>query len=222
MKILRGLSIFAAVFCALSAGCASSPRSNPEIEATIRSHFEEFGRAFEARDGEHAANLISRASLEHYNTLLDMARHAEREALEELSLADQYLVLCIRYRMPREQALELTPGALYAEVVRRGWLGQVHKQAGTLDTITVSGDTASATLANEGAAAPKGIRFSREAGAWKIDTSYQTDVLNAEMEKALDMSRLPEDKFLVHILSITTLQNVSADVWEPLAAQKSE
>ena len=222
MRTLRSLSIFSAVFYALSAGCASSPPSDPETEATIRSHFEEFGRAVEARDGERAAILVSRATLEHYKALLDMARHAEREDLEELCLADQYLVLCIRHRMPREKALELTQEALYAEVVRRGWLGQVHMQAGTLDAITVSGDTASATLANEGSTTPKAVQFSREAGAWKIDAVFQNDVLNAAMEKSLDMSRLPEDKFLVHILFITTQQNVSADVWEPLAAQKSE
>ena len=179
--------------------------------------YQQYRQAIESRDGERAASLVSRASLDYYGKMLALALHGKREDLGGLGLADKYLVLCIRHRLPRETVPSLTAETLYATVVAKAWFGRAHTQGRDMGAVTVSKNAARGVQVVQGQETDESITFLREKGDWKIDLGYQTAIIEAELAKAMKMSTLPEETFLVHILGVATQKRVPSDVWEPLA-----
>lgn len=152
-----------------------------------------------------------------------MALHGDAKALEPLPLADKFLVLSIRHRVPVEKAAELTPKSLYVLTVGKRWLGTATTQDRSIDTVTVvSAEKAQASQLVQGGKTNETIAFHKESGAWKIDLDYQSAIMNAMLTKALKESRLPEKDFFAQILGVATHKRVLPTLWEPMIAKPAE
>lgn len=169
-KVLYGLLLILAIASLLYRFIATDEgRETKKMIAT----YQAFNDANNQRDGERAATLVSRASLEYYASVLEMAKYDSESELLERGIFDVVSVIIARGTASTEQLSAMNSGAeLLAHLVT---VGSIPK--GTTPELTPSQKKTLFFVSEDGKEGFLGSPeqkskmriFVKEEGQWRLD-----------------------------------------------------
>lgn len=214
---VAGLSLHALSPHAWAQGDTSSvdALSNPQV-AAVREVYRRYKVAVSVRNGEAARRLVSARTLDHYESMRDLALHADEAEVRALSLFDKLIVLNFRLRLSAVDLQSISGQELFAYGVERGWIGESIAAASDIDSISVSGDAAGGKLVSNGRLTAVDLRFKREAGAWKFDLIAMAPLVELALEAAIRADGSSEDDYVMRALEASLGAPTDKDLWAPL------
>lgn len=108
-----------------------------ESEAVSRS-FQNYKSAILAQNGDVAADLVTRRTVDEYQHYLNWGLTGDRQTLESLSLINRFQVILLKHRIPADTLKQLDGRSLFVYGVDRDWIGKSGVIRTTLGKIDVA------------------------------------------------------------------------------------
>lgn len=144
--------------------------SKADDEQAIRKAFEDYRAALRAKDGEAAVKVVSDRMLSLYLEFKEMALTMPEDGVRQLGASTSLVVYTLRAEFGAAELRGMTSADVVAESVSRGLVSQRSVEVVELDTVTVAGDTAKASMmSSRGGSERLEMPFYREFGSWKFD-----------------------------------------------------
>jgi hypothetical protein len=194
---------------------SAAVHDSPEA-ALVRKQLEAYSAAVYAKDGEGAAKLASKRTLDYFDRARKLALFASAESLAGMPMFDQMMVLNLRARVAVEEIDKADGTALFARGVREGWTGAVARNFAA-GPIVIEGDTAVVMsrakpwLKEE---PDKGFRAYREDGAWKLDVVAVASLAVVRMEAQLAKLDPNPQRALVKLTEKIMGKKLPDDIWD--------
>ena len=192
--------------------------ASDETEA-VQSVFSAYRSAILSDDGETAAALVNRATLEYYDETRRMALFADAGAVEEQSLVTQIQILTYRLRYPREILESLSPKQLMAYAVDQGWVGKSSVLKLQPGSVLAEGDVALMHIVVDGKELDLGFRLEREAGAWHLNLLETLQIANASFQMAAKQQGVSEKDLLLVMMESVLGRKIGDEAWQPLETE---
>lgn len=199
-----------------SASSSTTPAqgATAEVDDEVRAAFETYRSALLAGDGAAAAAAVSAGTTGYFGEMQELASSAGPEEIGARPMIDRLFVTLVRVRVPRPQLLAMSGVDLLTYGVEEGLVGQETVSAVTLGTITIEGDTADATVVNQGKTTSGRFRFLEEGGAWKVDLLFLLNAADPALRQVAAAAGQDEDEFIFGRVAATTGKPVPPDIWQ--------
>lgn len=179
-------------------------------ESRVSRCFSEFRAALIARDGERAADLVSRSDHDYFDHVCHAARHASRARLAREQPISQMLVILARARLTPEELGSLSGREFIVAAYDRGWIDGAEIESARIDDVRVYGAVAYATYTSADSE-EEPFRFCLEDGQWRVDLSLPIDQANATFASHVDDEGLVDLGLIVE----TGMLHVDSTILEP-------
>lgn len=189
----------------------SKPR--PEDPSAIRQTFDAYQAALAKKDGQAAAALVDRTTLDYYGQMRSLALDGSAVQIRRQPVLDKVMILRLRMELAPEELRKLTPEGLIALGVDRGWVGGTFGETG-LAEITVEGDDAKAQATVKGQPSPVSWEFRREAGGWRLNLAALTKAMGPALTGAARGMEMSDDEFAVFMIEQATRKKVGPELWD--------
>ncbi len=194
-----------------------------DAEAAVRATFEAYRQALIAGDGERAAALVDRETVDYYRELKRLVLGGGEEEVRQRTFVDRFLIVAFRHQF---DAAELT-GMDLADVIGRameiGWInGAAIEQlaVGEVRTFGNEAFAAARTRASlEDPALGGGVdeleyRFVNESGTWKFRFSALVSSIDEVMRNLAAQLGADEDDLIFTLVESLTGVEVLPEVWD--------
>lgn len=200
-------------FCvALLTGCGQTE------EKAIEASFKNYQSALQKKDGEAAAKVVTRQSIEEYAQLLEHVQKSDEAEVRKMGLWEKLMVLQVRHRATPQQLRSLKSPDFFDFMVRQGWAGGEEVAGIKLEEIVATADAAKAGVLLNGKPTPTLYHFRREGGVWKIDLSANAARAEELLLKNLKNKPLSADDYIIQALEWRTGSKASTNIWKPTGA----
>jgi hypothetical protein len=211
---LARLLLAAVVVVAGAAGCSGDDEADP-AEA-VASGYSAYAEAVSAKEGGRASGLVTTSTLDHYDGLRELALTAREAALAEERIIDQLAVLSMRASIPAAtlrtaDSRGVVAAAVTAQVISSGGTG-----ASALSDVTVTGDTATASLGVDDGSPRVPLRFRREGGVWKVDLTGLLEPAETALKAAVEREKLTPKALLQQVMTSRVGAAKAERLWEPI------
>ncbi|HJL17400.1 MAG TPA: hypothetical protein RMH99_17155 [Sandaracinaceae bacterium LLY-WYZ-13_1] len=184
-------------------------------EAAVRSAFDAYVEALEARDGDRAAGRVTADTLAFYDECRRAALTMPRDELEGRDFIFRYTTLSLRHELDAARLSPMSGHDVFARAVDEGQVGANISQM-EVTGVQVRGDRARLRLATpSGGQAPLELR--REGGRWRVDIGQLIRATSPALARAAgQMGGGDENAGLTRLLGAASGSAVSPSVWRPL------
>ncbi|MGW0159287.1 hypothetical protein ACWDUN_08170 [Mycobacterium sp. NPDC003323] len=213
---------------ALLSGCAGereldgapvSPASteqavDPAADAeAVKSVFEQYRVEAGAQNGAAVPALISLATIEHYDTVVNLARTAGPAEVAQAGVMDRLMIARMRVETPPD--FDTMDGAgLLSYGVNEGMIDAAALEGNTLGEVRIEGDRAYAPMLVEGEPAGADWEFVRTPAGWTFDLAAGFPLINEALSQVATDGGMTEDEFIFQAVEMVTGTPVDASVWE--------
>ena len=198
-----------------SVSAAVRPVTSGQVVADVRSGFEAYRSALLNRDGERAAQSVTKSTLVKYEEYRGLALTGDETTVKGLSLVHRLTVLMTRHRVALSDLQNMDGRALFQHGVEQGWISQASVAQVELGDIAVSGNTASAEAGSAGEQVGRFV-FVKEQDRWKLDLTKLITASEPALQAAVAQQRVSENEFLFRVIGATTGRTVTDTIWKPL------
>lgn len=215
--VILALISFGFTACEREQGKSEAKEARGQDSSTegVSTCFLSYRSAILDQNGEKAVKLLSQATIDEYQSYVDLALAAERQALEELSFINRMQVLILRHRIPVEVLRTLDGRSAIVHAVDRDWIGKDGVIRTELGKISIASRRATAEVEIGGRKVPSRFQFRQEDGAWKFDLVSLLRDTNLAMKQAARQAGMEEDEFLFTILESVSGKKVDDGIWTP-------
>lgn len=197
----------ATVLVAMIGACARPQK--PDLGG-VRACFQVYKEASLRGDGRAAAGAVSSVIFDLFESLRDVAMIGDRETVDGLPIFRKLLVVLFRHDLPDDKLEAMSGDELFQLAFERGWIGDATWLAGAdLGEIIAEGDTAVATITEEGAPTEDHIQFIREEGIWKLDLAVTLSAADRFEKSQMNTLGWPENRYLFDRVARITGRPVS-------------
>lgn len=186
----------------------------PEI-AAVRQAFGEYKAALKARDGERAAEAVSRNSFAYYDRMRALARTATREELAELEGTERMLALSLRLQAPPELLANATPEELVSYAVTSATMTDTGVAKTELGEIRFKDGLARAQMVIDDQPTPNVLQFQLEFDRWKFDLEFAMKASAGFVAAIAQQSGKTEDEVILMLLEQGAQRPVGSEIWQP-------
>jgi hypothetical protein len=176
-----------------------------------------YQRALVERRGVDAAALVTAGTLDHYETIRQLALSASPEELVAQTMFDRLTVGLLRAQTPADRLTAASAADVLAMAVDAGLVGQ---QVGGLEPVTtrIDGEAAAAEveLVDAGGRLVR-VEVRREDGTWKVDVAGLIPHAEAALRDLAVSQGLAENDLILATLSALTGRTVGPEVFTPPA-----
>jgi hypothetical protein len=187
-----------------------APASAADDDA-IRRVFARYRAAIEERDGERAAGLLDRETVDFYDRMHKAALDMPGDEVRARPLIERLTIVAMRAGRSRAQLTAMTTREVLAAAIVQG-SGKETVQGVELADIVVDGERASATPRKGGLALPLRFHFRREADGWRFDLTQLLAGVD-QMLKAQLKGMSEDDLIRAYVASVGGV--VDETMWEP-------
>lgn len=182
-------------------------------------------------DGETAASLYARPTLEYYDRLVKLAREAKRDEIAKLTPLERYEIIRLRHRSTLAEMKPLDGRGYIKLAVNKGWWkgnDEYVDEETQLADIKVTGSSAWVDLGLDSSRvnglsrilnAPdrkRYLRLYKEDEVWKVDTTSMHELANELMGRAMDrMGTGDKESIFVRWEEGQSGKEVPANIWDP-------
>lgn len=196
--------------CAMAGGFAPEARAGNANKCWTN-----YKAALLDRNGDQAARLVTRSTLQYYANAADKALNLGVTDTHELPLMQKLLVLTFRSRVPKSFLEDDNEASLFSYFVTTQLVN-----LGTIARADVSappqiGGEVLASLTLDNAATNLTLRFVSEGGALRIDLVHLLAQLETQLSEALATGHVNVDEF-AEKAAIGTQPSLVESVWLPL------
>lgn len=198
-------------------GCGDSrPMQSPDAAAgDVQAAWDEFKSASLSNHGSIAANRVTKATHDYYAEIRDLALTANRDQIQQMSIARQVTVLGMRVRIEPERLREMSGRDLFVHAVDSGWIGKSSASDEGITGIVVTGDYAKAEATKAGEHVGLYMHFVKEDGEWRLDMMQLMKLANAAFDAMHEQSGLNEEEFIARVIETVTSKRLTASDWNP-------
>jgi hypothetical protein len=214
MSATHAPRLVVALLCSLA--LLALPACHPEEEEDVRAAWEQLGAAFNARNGEAAAAALATQSIRYFDRIMDLARTAGRQAMEELPIGERWEVVRIRNRCTTAEIKKMDGRGLLVYGTTQGWfIDDPDDPVTTLGRIKVSGTSARAEILFGDEPSDIWYDFYKEESGWKLDMTRGDERRNELMTRAMKRMGVHPSDFIVVYEEIDSGKAVRRDIWDP-------
>ncbi len=184
----------------------------------IRDVFSQYGAARQAKNGVHAASLVTANTLEYFRNLVKVGLDGKKADIAKLCAADRSEIVMMRNRATRSQLKNLDGKGYIVFAYTQGWYENDGIDALELGKITVSDscDRASAQVTFQGEMVGYFVVFVKEGEAWKLDETSIFPLFSNSWAVAAAEAGITEDQVILQEEEQRTGKPVSPTVWDPM------
>ena len=223
-KVLRLILLLLVVVGAVACDGSEAPGTDPSEETerdegadeqAIEEAFEAYKAALLGREGERAAGLVTRATIDYYDEMRTLALEADRAELENRRILDRFTVLMLRHVMTAKQLKPMTGEDVFAFAVDEGLIGESTVVGMEPEDVTVSGDVGTLNVALSGENASFEYLYRYEDAGWRLDLFEFVETYEAAFQTQADQSG-GDRAFLFQLLTSVSGRRPTPDIWQPL------
>lgn len=200
MRYLLLFLVLALVACESNAPESNKNPGSTDAEQAIRTTFEAYKAAVDAKNGEKVTALLDKETLEYYQELLQHTREADSSLLVTLPLSERLTILRLRHRLPADSLWQFERDDLVHYWIEQGLDNQNMAEVPALANIKVEGDWAEGEVPAEGQVRAVQFYFNRQGEEWKISLLNLFSMSNQILQNAFEGSDLSEKVFLTTLL----------------------
>lgn len=171
--------------------------------------------------GEEAAGLLSKSTTDYYAEMRDLALHASRSELMELSTVNLMQALMFRHLIAPDRLKQMSGREIIAHAVDHGWTGKDSVAPLVLKSVHVVEDTAVADIVSERGSGVAKFRFNKEDGSWKVDLMPVIAATSVLFDRIAASQGVTREDLIFSTLSAISGRQVADSIWSPpLPAQE--
>ncbi len=195
---------------------AGSSQVRTADEQAVRDTFERYRAALRKQDGEAVAALVTTGTRGYYDELARLTATGGPEEIGARGVTERMNVALLRHQLAPEKAAGMDGGALLDFAVRKGLVDKSAAGGLELGEITVTGDTAVASVTFPGKRngpelAPR--TFVKEAGEWRVDLLPAIEANDKSIAELAKKHGMTEDAVIFKLVSAATGTPVDASVF---------
>jgi hypothetical protein len=208
---------FFILFALILTSCSArpSPSIQPE-EESVRQVLIAYKDAVLKHQGDSAALVVNRNTLEYFGGMKTMALEANEQEVRQLTPLHRMMVLSFRHRIPANELRAMTPEGVFIHSINQGWVGKNSVLDSDVGKVQVFGDNASAEFLKAGKPTPLKLRFTKEDGKWKIDFTSVFPLSDQALSMLIKKKEVDEDTFIISLIESVSGKKVSPSIWQPL------
>jgi len=192
-------------------------QAQPKEEKAVRACFESYKEAISKEKGQLAVQYVDSRTIGYYSDILELVRHADSAAVQDLSVMDKLMVFSIRHRTAKEDILAFSGRDLLIYAIEEGMIGKDNLQSASIGNVVIMDQKAEGQFLHNGDPAPFSFHFYREDGSWKMDLTSIFPISNIAFESMVAESGEQEDVYLFSLLAILTGRAPGPEIWQPVA-----
>lgn len=182
----------------------------------IRGAFQTYRAALEARNGEAARALVTRATLDSYEALRDEAIYSVKVDLAKRPIFERLIILNLRLRFTLTE-LQMTPGRdLFRRGIEEGWTAGASGLSNLERLVLIDNHAQAFIVPRSGGGEGTPIHFLLEDGAWKIDLISISNAVEESLRDLAVKNGISEEQLIEETLGSSYGQALPTDIWEPL------
>lgn len=199
----------------IMAAFITAPLTHADDKADIATAFRAYKEAIVAKKGGEAVGLVTKATLDDYQRYVDLAREADRAAVEALPVPTRVQVLMIRHRVDAASLRKFAGDSMFAHAVEQDWTGSAGVNRMDLGEITVKDETATGKVMVGGQAVGMDFSFKKENGKWRIDLAALTKSQDSTtmIQATAARAGMEENAFILHMLEQTSGKKPDESIW---------
>lgn len=188
--------------------------TNPEAKA-VRKTFDDYKKAILAKDGDTAAALIDKETVDFYDKMLKLALTAPAAEVKKQSVVGRILILQMRHNIPLPELKTMTATKLIGYGIDKGWIGENVKRV-NIGEITIAGDRASGPGKVRNRTVPFTWRLRKEGGAWKLNLTTLFPLAEVAMKRAATRSKMSVDELILSAINMKseTGKKATEAIWD--------
>lgn len=191
--------------------------SDAAAESAVRDAFEQYRRALIERDGDRAAELVSRSTLDLYEDMTDLALTATRSELMARRTIDRLNALFLRQLLTPRELQTMSGADVISFAVEEGLINDSSVVKLEPTRVNVLGPTAALDIQINEKPAPFSMTFRNEDGEWKIDLTELLDLSELAFRDQMNKSGLGEEEYLFLLVESISKKRATSDLWRPPA-----
>lgn len=201
-----------------------------EVIASIQ----ELSRALANRDGERAASLYSRNSIEYYDRMVKAARTATRDEIAKMPWLDRLEILVLRHRLPAADLRTIDGERYIRTAVAQGWW--LHRDNDRIPedldfdrvTIKINGSMAWLDLELDEGSLPgisrilasgdkkRYLRYYKEGDDWRLDQTAVHELRNELLGRWIIAQHDGDHEgLLMRLEERMSGRSVDRSIWDP-------
>lgn len=177
--------------------------------------FQKFKAAVAEGSGNEAAEVIAAKTIEHYQSLLNIALEGDSMEVASLGLLDRLVVIAVRNQLSRAEVLKLNGKSFIAYAVDQGMLSKnsiTNFQLG--ETRTTSRFTTSQIIVGE-METPLKIHFYDEQG-WKLDVTPILTAMGTSLSRTVSTAGMSETEWIIMTVQSFSGKLINGNIWLPM------
>ena len=196
---------------------AAAPVDTEQVPLVVEA-FEEYQAAAIASEGEVAAARLADTVDAFYDSARKQALTAQAEELSAQPVHVRLTVLLMRGSVPAPVLRSGSPSDLVVAAIDAGLVGEAGLSQLKLDQVTVTGDSARASVLVQGQPAPFQLAFLRQEGRWTLDLVPLINLGQAALEQGAKQQGISIDELIDRTLEQKYGSDKAARLQEPLGA----
>ena len=181
-------------------------------EEAVQEAFQAYKTAILEDRGTEAATFLSEGTVAYYGEMRDLALHATREELAEVSMVDLMQAILMRVRIPTDDLQGMSGRQVLTHAVNEGWVGKNSVSGLEVEGVTVNGDDAALTLTGT----TEEMHFHRESdGAWRLDLRRTLVNADVQLEMTARQNNMTREEFVLTVVGSMAGAPLDDSVWEP-------
>lgn len=178
--------------------------------------FDQYKSAIINDQGKKAVAVIDASTRNYYIQILGSIKTADSATIESLTLVDKITILAVRAKATKEEIIAIKDVDAFVYSIDEGLAGKGSVSNNRLGKITITGTTAKAQAVTAGKPIPLYFTFNKENGSWKMNLTDLFAIANDGFKELIKDSGMPEQEFLLLVLSDMTGMEQTMELWKPV------
>jgi len=204
-----------------------APEAAPEprtAEAAVAA-LDGYRMAAAAGEGARAVEYLHPSYFEMTARQIDAALDADAATVAAMGTMDRLMVYALRFRLEPEELRTLTPKALAALALDRGWIDNEVTGRATVARVSLLPEGSAAperalvSLEYEGTPVDAPIAVSYHEGRWLVDLAAMMTAAGASLERMADQFGVPIEEFIRRALMAAEGRALPDDIDQPVGRE---
>lgn len=181
----------------------------------VRACYEAYMKALENGDGDAAAALVDRTTVDHFERMVAMAREADSSEVMRVPLVDRMIILGLRLHSDAGSLNAMDGREALRQAIENGGMVNEGIEGLGAGTITIHDKEAEAPLTIAGFPTPFQFRFRMENDHWRIDITSLFTFTQLAMGQLARSKGYTLEEFTAGLLMGSDQDPLPAHAWHP-------
>ncbi|WP_343856352.1 hypothetical protein [Fulvivirga kasyanovii] len=177
--------------------------------------FEQFKKAVAEGNGKEASEIVAPETIEHYQSLLNLALEGDSIEVASLRLIDKLVVISMRNQLSKEDILQMDGKNFIAYAVDHGMLSKNSLINFQLGEIRVTDEFTIAQIIVGEMETPLKIHF-YDQGGWRLDITPVLPEMSTSLKKTIDIAGMSEEEFILMTVQSFSGRSIGENIWFPM------